>query len=109
MSTCARVKAAARPPNRVEDELVGETKEVPGAAEFATRPRGAGALQNMPYIDGGGEDIEDRSEIIEGNGERGDGERGAIGDVTQDGGLGLEYRREIIEGNDERGATRDVT
>ena len=38
----------------------------------------------MPHIDGGGEDIEDRSEIIEGN-----GERGAIGDVTQDGGLGV--------------------
>ena len=84
MSTHARTatRAVARSPNPVEDELVGEDEgdmvEVPGAVEFGARPRGAGALQNIPDIDGGGEDLEDRREIIEG-----DGERGATGgDVT---------------------------
>ena len=81
----------------MNEELVGEEDgdivDAPGHGEFGARPRGGGALQNMLHIDGGGHDSEDRSDIIEGN-----GERGAIGDVDIDGeGEDLEDRREIIE------------
>ena len=99
MSTCARVKAAARPTNSVNDELVGEDDrdivDAPGAGEFGVRPRGVVAIQNMVDVDEGGENGENTSDVIVGNGdgERGNGERGVI-----DG-----------EGNDERGATGDVT
>ena len=93
MSTRAR-KAATWHVNSVNDELVGEEDgdivDAPGHGEFGARPRGDVAVQNMVDVDEGGENGENTSDIIGGigDGDRGSGERGVNGDVSNDGGLG---------------------
>ena len=77
MSTRARAptRAATRPPNPVEDELVGSEEgnvvEVPGTAELGAGPRGAGTPQITLDIDVMAEDSEVMSEIIDGDEKRG--------------------------------------